>query len=366
MLRTEHVGSLLRPRALLDARLRFSQGDIGAAALRAAEDEAVLGALRAQERTGIGVVTDGEFRRTDFRAGFAAAVSGLRQEEFRRPWKSAAGQVMVTSRLWRAVAPLRQTAPIATGESRFLAANTRAPYKITLPAPGFMAARFFDGREDSPYRTVPELARALGGILRDEAESLVADGVSYIQIDNPGYASFLDPSSRARMTSAGQDPDRALDEMLEPDRARLAAAGARGGVTLAVHICRGNNASSWMNEGSYEPIAEKVFSSLPADRFLLEFDDSRSGGFECLRFVPEGKTAVLGLVSTKVTAVEEPEELMRRLDEAARYLDPSQAAISPQCGFATHAEGGNHLSEDEQYRKLSTTAEAARRWFGDN
>lgn len=361
---TEHVGSLLRPEPLLEARRLFTAGQITAADLHAAEDAAILGALHAQAETGIDVVNDGEYRRTDFRAGFAAAVSGLREEEFERPWKSDAGPVLVRSRLWRVTGPVTQTGPIATEEASFVAAHTALPYKVTLPSPGFMAERFFTPDDRSPYSTVAELTDAFGEILGDEITRLVRAGVPYVQIDNPGYASFLDEESRSRMAARGRDPEQALAEMLDGDRRLLATARGAGTATLGLHVCRGNNASSWMNQGSYDLIAERLFASLPVDRLLLEYDDSRSGGFECLRFLPPGKVAVLGLISTKVAAVEEPDDLLRRLEEAARFVDPAQLALSPQCGFATHAEGGNHLTADEQYRKLAVAVETMRRWSG--
>lgn len=362
IIHTEHVGSLLRPQPLLEARHRFAAGLIDAARLRQAEDAAVREALRRQQEVGIDVVTDGEFRREEFRAGFAAAVSNLAEEEFDLPWRGAEGTVLVRSRRWRVVGPVRQSAPIAADEARFLARNTSLPYKITLPSPGFMADRFVI-EDESPYRDSGELADAFREILLAEISRLVEQGVPYLQLDNPGYAAFLDAGSRARMVAGGRDPDAGFRAMLASDVSLLSAIPRSSSTTVALHVCRGNNASHWMNEGSYAPIAEQLFGSLPVDRLLLEFDDERSGSFDCLRFVPPGTVAVLGLISTKLPQVEDPDALLRRLDEAAQHVDPAQLAISPQCGFATHAEGGNHLSADEQYRKLALAVETARRWF---
>lgn len=356
------MGSLLRPERLLEARRQHAAGAIDDSVLRVVEDEAVVDALRRQEAIGLDVVGDGEFRRTDFRAGLAAAVSGLREFVYDGQWKSDTGAVAVQSRVWRVVDRVQRTAPIATEEAKFLVRHAQTPFKITLPSPGYMAERSYDAEVASPYGSVAELADAFVQILADEAAQLVEIGVPYIQVDNPGYATFLDDSGRARVASAGRDPDVAFRDMLAADSALLVAIRKGGSVTLGLHVCRGNNASSWLHQGGYDPIAEELFASLPVDRLLLEFDDERSGGFDALRFVPAETVAVLGLISTKVAAVEAPDQLMRRLDEAASFLDPAQLAISPQCGFATHAEGANRLSVDEQYRKLSVAVETARRW----
>lgn len=367
VVKTEHIGSLLRPDPLLAAREKFADGQLDAAELRAVEDDAITSALRAQEATGIDVVTDGEFRRTEFRGGVAAAVSGLAEEVYDATWHSSEGDVQARSRRWRVVAPLEEVAPLGGDEAGFLADNTSGPYKITLPAPSFMALRSFVPG-DSVYRSVAELTEAFARVTRDGALRLIGRGVPYVQFDNPGYAAFLDQGSRAGLAAAGRDPDEAFREMLAADRVLLdeISTGRVGhDTTVGLHVCRGNNGSYWINEGGYDAIAEELFATLPVDRFLLEFDDYRSGGFEVLRFVPAGKVAVLGLISTKTPVVETPEELMRRLDEAAAFIDPAQLAISPQCGFATHADGGNKLSADEQYRKLAVTVETAHRWFGE-
>ncbi|HTY72655.1 MAG TPA: cobalamin-independent methionine synthase II family protein [Actinomycetes bacterium] len=362
-LRTEHVGSLLRPASLIEARHRFADGAIGREELTAAEDSAIVEALRAQEQTGIDVVTDGEFRREEFRAGFAAAVSGLEEEEFDLPWRGPEGRVMLRSRRWRVVGNVTRVEDIALGEAGFLAEHTGRPYKITLPSPAFLADRFVI--EGGPYATTADLAQAFQAIMADEISRLVSAGVSYVQIDNPGYGVFLDADARARMAAGGRDPQAAFRAMLAADTALLSSIPRDEATTVALHVCRGNNASHWMNEGGYDPVAEELFATLPVDRLLLEFDDERSGGFSCLAHVPKGRVAVLGLISTKVAEVESPERLMRRLDDAAASIDPDQLAISPQCGFATHAEGANLLSVEQQYAKLAVAAETARRWFAD-
>jgi len=361
--RTEHVGSLLRPAALREARRDFAAGAIDAEALRAAEDDAVLAALRAQDAIGIDVVTDGEFRRADFRAGLAAAVTGLREEVFDRAWRSGDSEVTVKSRVWRVEGPVTQTAPIAADEAAFLASNASVPFKVTLPSPGYVAERFFDPGTYAPYASVAELAETFVRILGDEIAALVELGVPYVQLDNPGYATFLDGRARTRLSAKGRDPDRAFREMLAADRALLESVPREHGTTYALHVCRGNNASSWQHEGDYDPVAEELFGSLPVDRLLLEYDDERSGGFECLRFVPAGTVAVLGLISTKVATVESPTALLRRLGQASAYIDADRLALSPQCGFATHADGANAVATDAQYAKLAVAVETAHRFF---
>lgn len=365
--KTEHIGSLLRPGPLLAAREKFADGQLDAAELRSVEDNAITSALRAQEAAGIDVVTDGEFRRTEFRGGIAAAVSGLVEEVYDSTWHSGEGDVQARSRRWRVVAPLAEVAPLAGDEADFLADNASGPYKITVPAPSFMALRSFVPGA-TVYPSVAELTAAFARVIRDGALRLIERGVPYLQLDNPGYAAFLDQGSRARLAASGRDPDEAFHEMLTADRVLLEEINAGRGdrrATVGLHVCRGNNGSYWLNEGSYDAIAEELFATLPVDRFLLEFDDDRSGGFEVLRFVPPGKVAVLGLISTKVPVVETPEELMHRLDEAAAFIEPARLAISPQCGFATHADRGNKLSADEQYQKLAVAVETAQRWFGE-
>jgi 5-methyltetrahydropteroyltriglutamate--homocysteine methyltransferase len=362
--RAEHIGSLLRPPRLLEARRQLADGEIDAEALRAVEDEAIVEALRRQEAIGIDVIGDGEFRRTDFRAGFAAALSGLREDEYDGAWHGATGAVAVRSRTWRVVDRVERVAPISVDEARFVRDHTAVPFKVTLPAPGYVAERFHGAGDASPYRDARALAETFIEILRQEVIDLIELGVPYIQIDNPGYATFLDDAARARVAAEGRDPDVAFRDMLATDRALLAGI-PRGAALIGLHVCRGNNAGSWLHQGSYAPIAEELFASLPVDRLLLEFDDPRSGGFDVLRFVPREKVAVLGLISTKVAEVESPDALLRRLEEASSFIDAGQLALSPQCGFATHAEGGNDLTEDEQYRKLAVAVETAQRFFGD-
>jgi 5-methyltetrahydropteroyltriglutamate--homocysteine methyltransferase len=200
------------------------------------------------------------------------------------------------------------------------------------------------------------------GIVRGEVEALIADGVTYIQLDAPYYGPFMDERERGRLQEGGVDPDQALREVVAADDACVRGL-AREGLTLALHVCRGNSRSRWLAEGSYDLIAEPLLSTLSVDSFLLEYDSGRHGGFEPLRYLPPGKTAVLGLVTTKEPSLESPDHLARRIDEAARYAPLEQLALSPQCGFASVA-AGNLISEDDQWRKLELVVQTARLVWG--
>ena len=356
--RADQVGSLLRPESLLDARRRRADGKIGDDELRAAENAAIGHAVALQVEAGIDVVTDGEFRRRDFRTGFVDAVDGFTMSTWDMPWRSGEGVTKVPSHTWVAAGRLSPRGRLAAGEAAHLIGLTTAPVKVTLIAPGFLEDRFWkDGVTDQFYSTREEFAAEVAAITRAEIEALIADGVRYVQLDNPGYGAFL--GTRPHGDAA------AFERMLATDIAAVAGVERPAGVTIGFHVCRGNQSSMWMGEGDYEPIAERTFGTLPVDRFLLEYDDERAGGFAPLRFVPSGKTVVLGLVSSKTATQEPAQELRRRIDEAAKYLDLGQLALSPQCGFASIAEGGNLLTADEQYAKLVLVADVARTVWGD-
>jgi 5-methyltetrahydropteroyltriglutamate--homocysteine methyltransferase len=355
--RADHIGSLLRPEALLAARRAHDAGELSDSALRAAEDAAIAVAVREQEATGIDVVTDGEFRRRDFRSGFAQAVDGIEMHAWDMPWKSAEGTTKLRSIAFTATERLRQRERLAGGEVAFVRSLTAAPVKATLIAPGFLADRFWkDGVTDQRYASRDEFAAEVAAITRAEIEALIADGVRYIQLDNPGYGAYLG-------AHAGQDK-AGFERVLAADIAALAGVARPAGVTIGLHVCRGNQSSKWMGEGDYEPIAEELFGRLPVDRLLLEYDDARAGGFAPLRFVPRGTVAVLGLVSSKTGVLEPADALRGRIDEAAKFADYDDLALSPQCGFASIAEGGNLLTDTEQYAKLTLVADVARAVWG--
>jgi 5-methyltetrahydropteroyltriglutamate--homocysteine methyltransferase len=258
---------------------------------------------------------------------------------------------------------LRQVQRLTESQTRFLRAHAPGPIKMTLPSPNQVPAISFQpGVTDRFYPTRSDLLRDLVAIIKQEIAALVADGVPYIQMDAPSYRYYVDPKWRQHLRDLGEDPDAMFAEAIAADNACLEGV-QRQGLTVAMHICRGNNESKWYAEGGYEPIAEKLFGTLAVDRFLLEYDTARAGTFEPLRFMPRDKLVVLGLVSSKTPRLESQDELRRRIDEACRYVPIENLALSPQCGFASTA-AGNLLTEDEQWRKLELVVATARKVWG--
>jgi 5-methyltetrahydropteroyltriglutamate--homocysteine methyltransferase len=261
--------------------------------------------------------------------------------------------------------PLRQRQPLTGRELPYLCEHSPGPIKMTMPsATQFPAISFKYGVTDAVYRNPLALLEAVAAIMTDDLKELAGSGVSYLQIDAPRYSYFLDPKWCDWLrTELRVDLDEMLTASLRADNACFAAA-RRPGVTLAIHLCRGNNRSHWYAEGGYDAIAERLFHELAVDRFLLEYDDERSGSFAPLRFVPKGKTVVLGLVSTKRAALESRKDLLRRIDEASKVIPLDQLAVSPQCGFASTMEG-NNLTEDDQWAKLDLVVQTAREVWGN-
>ena len=361
--RADHVGSLLRPGRLLEARRRLDAGMIEAEELRIVEDEEIAEAVRRQKQAGIDVITDGEFRRADFRAGFVDAVAGIEVRMVERPWQSDGGVATLPSRQYVVAGRLQQQRRLTEGDVPYLQSLTSAPLKVTLIAPGFLVDRFWlDGVTDEFYASREELAAELAAITKAEIQALFDEGVRYVQLDNPGYAAFLGEYNRER--SDGLTKQQAFAQMLDTDRAATEGVERHRTCSIGLHICRGNQNSMWLGEGDYEPIAEQLFAELPVNRFLLEYDDERSGGFAPLRFIPEPKMAVLGLVSSKHAAMESIDEIHARIDEATRYVAWENLAISPQCGFASVADGPNKMTADQQYAKLQRVSDAALAYWG--
>ncbi len=357
--RADHIGSFLRPAELLEAR---SNGT-NAQALRELEDRQIARVLARQKELGFSVATDGEFRRRNFMSDFTDAVEGFDlADAVARSWQ--AGQTKpasVSSVTGIVTAKLRQARPLTGHELSFLKAKSPVDIKMTLPsATQFPAIAFKRGITDKFYKDHSALLWDIVEIMKADLRSLSADGVKYIQIDAPRYSYYMDPKWRAWIRAEMWiDPDKALDEAVQADNACFQAA-RREGVTLGIHLCRGNNRSHWYAEGGYDAIAEKLFGTLEADRFLLEYDDDRSGTFEPLRFIPKGKTVVLGLISSKRPQIEDVDTLCRRIDEAAKFVPLENLAISPQCGFASTMEG-NLVTEDDQWAKLKLVVETARK-----
>jgi 5-methyltetrahydropteroyltriglutamate--homocysteine methyltransferase len=371
--RADHIGSLLRPPELLQARAAYHQGRITLAQLRQSEDQAILQALELQRQVGLGVFTDGEYRRGWFAGDLEEALEGLTddpdatvdrrwQGQHREQANATAADIGLTRRVVGAT--LRQVRRLTAHESGFLQQHAPGPVKITIPGALTRAMAWYKpGLTDRFYSTPADLLQELVGILHREVQALLDEGVSYIQLDSLHYVIRLaDPRYRQQLLQAGGDPEKELDATIAADNATLQGA-RRAGVTVGLHMCRGNNRSAWIAAGGYEATAEKAFNTLQVDRFLLEYDTERAGGFEPLRFVPSGKTVVLGLISSKEPQLESQDLLRRRIDEAAQYVRIDHLALSPQCGFASTAPG-NMLTWDEQRRKLDLVVETARKVWG--
>ena len=363
MYRADHVGSFLRPRAVLDAR---SDAHVTPDTLRAIEDEHILRALARQKDLGFEIFTDGEFRRRGFMSDFYESVEGLDHDgSIARAWSSAAGTGDTRPLAGLVVSKIRQTKRLTAHEVAFLTSHSPGDIKMTLPSANqFPAIMYRKGLSDRAYPTYSEFLWDVVPIIKAEIQALANEGVAYIQLDAPRYSYYIDPKWRAYVKDEmGIDPEAALDEAIRADNACLEGA-KREGVLLAIHLCRGNNQSKWYAEGGYDPIADKLFNQLNVDAFLLEYESERAGTFEPLRFIPRGKSVVLGLVSSKVPALESQDDLRRRIDEASRYVPIENLSLSPQCGFASALEG-NLLTEDEQWRKLQLVADTARKVWSD-
>lgn len=360
--RAEQVGSLLRPPELLRARAAYAQEQISLPALRAEEDRAISASLEKQRQVGLEILSDGELRRGSWLTDMADAVEGFVHDKVILDWKGPGGGAE-GSTANVVGGKLRKLRKMTGHELPFLKKSGAAPFKITLPAPSnFVLASYKKGLSDRFYPTDADLLRDLVDIVRDEIRWLVSEGVRYIQLDAPYYSHYIDPKDRDTMRQRGFDPDQEFDKAIQGDNEALREI-PRENVTRAFHVCRGNSRSRWYAEGGYDAIAEKLFGSLDTGTFLLEYDTERAGGFEPLRLVPRGKTVVLGLVTTKDPKLESEESLLRRIEEAAKYVPLENLALSPQCGFASVA-AGNLLSLDDQWRKLELVADTARRVWG--
>jgi 5-methyltetrahydropteroyltriglutamate--homocysteine methyltransferase len=361
-LRADQVGSFLRSNELLEARHRGAPPD----ELTAIEDREILRVLAKQQELGFRIFTDGEFRRAGFMSDFTDAVEGFdRGDAVARTWNAAGGSATVAPSAVTGIvtAKLRQMRRLTEHELSFMRAHSPGPIKMTLPSPTqFPAIAYKHGISESAYPSASDFLQDVVKIVASETAALAKEGVAYLQIDAPRYSYYLDPKWRAFLQAEFGEPETLLHEAIAADNACFRAA-REPGVTLAIHLCRGNNRSQWYASGGYDAIAERLFNELEVDRFLLEYDDDRSGSFAPLRFVPADKTVVLGLVSTKRSALEDADALKRRIDEATRYVPLERLALSPQCGFASMAEG-NLLAEDEQWAKLKLVVDVARDVWG--
>ena len=363
--KADQLGSFLRPMSVKLARAAYAEGRISAEALAEAEDEAILDLIERQRAIGIDVYSDGEVRRSGFQNDLMESVDGYVQTDTPAPrvWYGSGDQPVAQGNSVVVGAKLQQRRRLTEAQVSFLRAHAPGAYKMTLPSANqFPALGFQPGVTDRFYASRSELLQEIAGIIKSEVTALADEGTPYIQIDAPRYSYFVDPKWRAHLESIGEDPDQMLDEFVEADRSCMEGA-RREGIATALHVCRGNNQSMWYAEGGYEPIAEKLFNGVNVDRLLLEYDSERAGTFEPLRFVPETTVAVLGLISTKIPTLESKDDVLRRIDEASRYVPVERLALSTQCGFASMA-AGNNLTEDEQWRKMALVVEVARGALG--
>jgi 5-methyltetrahydropteroyltriglutamate--homocysteine methyltransferase len=359
MYRSDVVGSLLRPAYLKKARERRDSAELTDTAFKQIEDRAVDEAVALQERAGIEVVSDGEMRRYAFYGHLIEAVEGFDKfGGWAIPFRDEQGEEIVLRRPV-VVSRLRRKRHLCSEEFTYLRARTNRAAKTTLIS-AQQAAAYYDRKKSSAaYMTIDAYLADLVDILRGEVEELIRLGCTYIQIDSPQYTALLDSDLREGYRKRGNDPDRLLDLSIEMDNAVI---GDHPGIVFGLHLCRGNNQSKFYARGDYGPIT-RVFRNTKFQRFLLEFDDERSGGFEPLGQMPEDRTVVLGLVSSKQGALESKEELRRRVQEAAAIIPHERLALSPQCGFASTMEG-NLLTPDDQEAKLRLVAETAGELWG--
>ena len=358
--RADHIGSFLRPQELLDARAASPDS----AALRAIEDREILRILAKQKELGFGIFTDGEFRRDGFMSDLVDAVDGFSSgDAHARDWKSSQG--VATQALRDVVTEkLHQRRRLTEHELTFLKAHSPGPIKMTLPSANqFPAIAYRKGMSEQAYPTYAPFLADVAAIIAGEMAALAADGVAYIQVDAPRYSYYLDEKWREFLrTEYNPDLGALLDEAIASDNLGFRKA-RKPGIVLAIHLCRGNNRSNWYASGGYDAIAEKLFNELEVDRFLLEYDDERSGTFEPLRFVPKDKIVVLGLVSTKIGKLEDADTIAKLIDRAAKFIPLDRLALSPQCGFASMASG-NIIAEDQQWAKMKLVADVAKRVWG--
>ena len=360
--RADHVGSLLRPKHLLDARDKLDKGEISAAELRRIEDDAIRTAVKRQEAIGLKAVTDGELRRRSWHMDFICRIGGVISAGTQmRPFHNEAGDVKNEIEMPKVVGRLRLQNPIFANDFAFLRSVTRATPKFSIPSPSILHA-LGSNIDNSIYSSAEEFWHDLARVYIDELWALSRLGCTYLQIDDTMFATLADPAYRKKINPLAGAQDR-----LHMTYIRLlndSLADRPPGMTVCMHTCRGNHRSAWVAAGGYDPVAEAVFNELNVDGFFLEYDDERSGNFEPLRYVPKGKIIVLGLVTSKKGALENADDIKRRIDAAAKYVDLDQLALSPQCGFASTLLG-NMLTEDQQFAKLAFVVEVAREVWGE-
>ena len=366
LFRADHVGSLLRPPELLEARASWKSGAMSAAALREIEDAAIADAVRLQEDIGLEAVTDGEFRRENWWIDFISAIEGIEISSpdeaagFQKAPGTASGYVPKNV---RTAGKLGRKGDILAADFAYLDARTSKTAKVTIPSPTRVHFHGGDASvDDAAYPDKEAFWDDLARVWREEIAALEALGCRYIQIDDPVINYFVDTRMRENLRAIGEDPDTLIHRY-----ARLlndCISGRSPETYLTIHLCRGNAQSAWIAEGGYEPLAEALFPVVDVDAWFLEYDDARSGGFEPLRFMPDDGCVVLGLVTTKRGEMEERDALRRRIDEAAQYVSLDRLGLSPQCGFAS-VDLGNLIAVEDQAAKLSLVIDLAREVWGE-
>src|SRR5579863_6812702 len=359
--RADHVGSLLRPEELKEARARHGRGEITKEDLRVVEDAAIRDVIAKQAAVGLRSATDGEFRRAMWHFDFLERLEGVESFHTDHGIRFQGG-IETEAKGLRVIGKVGFPKHPMLGDFRFLQQYTRATPKMTIPSPSVL--HFRGGRRAVSQEVYPDmqefyhdLGLAYAGAVRAFADA----GCRYLQLDETNLAYLCDPEQRQMLKARGDDPEKL--PQIYAGLINTAISGRSAGMTITMHLCRGNFRSLWIAQGGYEPVAELLFNTIDADGYFMEYDTERAGGFEPLRFVPKGKTVVLGLVTSKSGTLESKDDLKRRVNDAARYLDLEQLCVSPQCGFAS-TEEGNVLTETEQWAKLSLMVEVADEIWG--
>lgn len=362
--RADHVGSLLRPPELIAARQKFGRNEITAEALRKIEQESVRAVVKMQEEIGLQLATDGEYQRSSWHRDFLQQIGNVRMVEnkLKLRFHTHEGDTEMTPPGFRVEGKLHRPHPIFVEHFKFLKSVCHVTPKITIPSPSNI--HFRGGREMISREAYPEMEAFyadLATVYREEIADLAAAGCTYFQLDEVNFAYLCDPNLRDQVRSIGENPDTLPQTYAKLLNATIA--GRPKNMVAAMHLCRGNSRSAWIAEGGYDPVAEVLFNTVNVDGYFLEYDSPRAGDFAPLRFVPKGKTVVLGLVTTKTSQLENKDDLKRRIDEAAKYCPLDQLALSPQCGFASVLEG-NKLTVADEIAKLKLILDVAREVWG--
>jgi 5-methyltetrahydropteroyltriglutamate--homocysteine methyltransferase len=363
--RADHVGSLLRPQELKEAREQRERGEITAEQLRDVEDCCILDVVRLQEDVGLKSITDGEFRRAFWHVDFLTGFDGIEwtHGNYAVSFKGEGGAQAHTSSMLRVTGKVARSKPIMVDHFKFLRSATKRTPKFCIPSPTYMHMR--GGRKVIDEKAYPDVKEFWADIIkgyRAEIADLVAAGCTYLQLDDVSFSCLCDDAIQQQVKEDGEDPVTLAE--LYADVINAITAGRDGSLGVTIHTCRGNAMSMWMAEGGYDPIAEIMLGKIDVDGFFMEYDTERAGGFEPLRFLPKDKKVVLGLVSTKKPELESKDELKRRIDAATQYVPLENICLSPQCGFAS-SHHGNKVTEEIEKRKLALVVEVAQEVWGE-